>query len=140
MSTLAVRDAFRAQLSTMLVPEGFEYIESINRAESTKTLPLKWYTLDFMASDDNRAALGVPTLFRESGRVVVVIMTPQQQLDSEALAAAEIVRNAMCNWFDATGQLRVQSAQPPIDLDGGDFRGAFYGITVDLLYQYDRIV
>lgn len=139
MSAQAVREAFRAAVSPLLVPDGFEYIESVNRAEATKSLPLKWYTLDFLPSDDSRAALGVPSLFRESGRCVVVIMTPQDQLDSEALAAAEVVRAAMCNWFDESGQIRVQAAQPPNDLDGGDFRGAFYGITVDLLYTFDRL-
>jgi len=138
MSAQAVRTAFRDALSPLLVPDGFEFVESINKAETTKTLPTKWYTLDFLPSDDSRAALGVPALFRESGRVTVLIFTAQNIFDTDAVAAAEVVRAAMCNWFDSTGNIRVNAAQPPVDLDGGEFRGSFYGITVDLLYQFDR--
>ena len=139
MSAASVRSAFRDAVSTLLVAQGFAFVESVNQAESTKNLPDKWYTLDFFASDDQRIALGIPALFRESGRVTVLIFTPQQIFDTDAVAAAEIVRAAMCNWFDDTGQIRVLAAQPPIDLDGGDFRGSFYGITVDLAYQFDRL-
>ena len=68
----------------------------------------------------------------------MAIFTPHQTEDSDAVDAAEIVRAAMANWFDPTGHIRVMTAQPPTDMDGGDFRGSFYGITVDLAYTYDR--
>ena len=139
MSAATVREAFRAKLSTLLVPDGFEFVESINRAESTKTLPPNWYTLDFLPSSDNRISLGVPALFRESGRCMVAIFTPHQTLDQSAVDAAELVRAEMANWHDPTGAVRVVTAQPPTDLDGGDFRGSYYGITVDLIYQFDRL-
>ena len=138
MSANAVRDAFRAKLDTLLVPDGFAFVESINKAESTQNLPDNWYTLDFMPSSDERISLGVPGLFRESGRCSVAIFTPQQIEDEDAVDAAEIVRAEMANWFDPTGMIRVTSAQPPTDMDGGDFRGSFYGIAVDLTYTYDR--
>lgn len=138
MSASAVRDAFRAKLDTLLVPEGFAYIESINKAEATRDLPDRWYTLDFMPASDDRISLGVPALFRETGRCAVAIFTPQQIEDADAVNAAEIVRAEMANWFDPTGHIRVGTAQPPADMDGGDFRGSFYGISVDLAYTYDR--
>lgn len=138
MSAGPVRDAFRAAVSALLPPP-FAFVESVNRAESTKDLPPNWYTLDFLPGADQRISLGLPALFRETGRVVVLIFTPQQELDITAVAAAETVRAAMANWFDPTGMIRVEAAQPPTDLDGGNFRGSFYGITVDLLYQYDRL-
>lgn len=139
MSADRVRDAFRAALSGLLVPEGFEFVESINHAETTKTLPDNWYTLDFLPASDSRISLGVPALFRETGRCMVAIFTPHQTLDQSAVDAAEVVRAAMANWFDPSGSVRVLTAQPPTDLDGGDFRGSYYGITVDLLYQFDRM-
>lgn len=138
MSAAHVREAFRAQLSGLLGPEGFAYVESVNQAEATRDLPPNWYTLDFFPGDDSRITLGLPALFRESGRITVLIFTPQQQLDTVAVSAAEVIRAAMANWFDPTGMLRVLAAQPPTDLDSGDFRGSFYGITVDLLYTFDR--
>jgi hypothetical protein len=138
MSANAVRDVFRAALSTLLVPDGFQYVESVNLAENTRDLPNKWYTLDFLPSTDNRISLGVPALFREQGRVAVAIFTPQQTEDDDAVTAAEIVRQQMAQFRDPTGMIRVDSAQPATDLDGGDFRGSFYGITVDLLYSFDR--
>jgi hypothetical protein len=137
VSADAVRDAFRAAVAPLLAPT-FTYVESVNLAESTKDLPPNWYTLDFLPATDNRISLGLPALFREQGRVVVLIFTPHQTQDASAVDAAETVRAAMANWFDPTGMIRVEAAQPPTDLDGGDFRGAFYGITVDLLYAYDR--
>jgi hypothetical protein len=139
MSAALVRSTFRDQLSTLLGADGFAFIESINHAESTKNLPFKWYTLDFLASDDSRMSLGMPALFRETGRVTVLIFTPLQTLDTDGIAAAEKVRAALCNFFDDTGNLRVLAAEPPTELDGGDYRGSFYGITVDLAYQFDRI-
>lgn len=139
MSSSYVREQFRARVATLLVPEGFAFVESINLAESTAELPEKWFTLDFLPADDQRISLGVPTLFRESGAVSVAIFIPQQGTDSEATAAADVVRSAFCNWTDATGNLRVQDAQPPQELDGGDFRGSFYGMLVDIRYTFDRI-
>jgi len=68
----------------------------------------------------------------------VAIYTPHQTEDTAGVDAAEKVRAAMCHWHDATGMLHVQSAQPPMDIDSGDFRGAFYGIAVDLVYQFNR--
>jgi hypothetical protein len=138
MSAGPVRSAFRAALDTLLVPDGFAFVESINKAESTKNLPDRWYTLDFQVASDDRISLGIPALFRESGRCTVAVFTPHQIEDQDAVGAADIVRTQMANWFDPTGMIRVTTAQPPADLDGGDFRGSFYGITVDLLYTYDR--
>jgi hypothetical protein len=138
MSASVVREAFRQKIAGLLGAEGFAFFESINLAHSTKELPPRWYTLDFVPSDDARVALGIPALFRESGIVTVAVFSEQQVEDTDAVAAAEIIRAQMCNWFDPSGYIRVLEAQPPSDLDGGDFRGAFYGITVDLRYQYDR--
>jgi hypothetical protein len=138
VSANPLRDAFRAALSSLLVPDGFLYVESINQAESTRDLPNQWYTLDFLPATDSRISLGKPTLFRELGRCSVAIFTPQQTFDDAAVTAAEKVRQSMANWTDPTGMIRVESAQPATDMDGGDFRGAFYGITVDLMYAYDR--
>ena len=138
MSAAVVREAFRAKINGLLAGEGYEFFESVNLAHSTKDLPPRWYTLDFVPSDDTRLSLGTPALFRENGLVTVAVFSQQNVEDSDAVAAAEIVRAQMCNWFDDSGHIRVTEAQPPTDLDGGDFRGAFYGITVDLRYNYDR--
>jgi hypothetical protein len=34
--------------------------------------------------------------------------------------------------------VRVLDCSPPTDADGGDFRGAWYVITVGVRYQFDR--
>jgi hypothetical protein len=138
MSAAAVREAFRDKIAGLLASEGYAFFESVNLASSTKDLPSRWYTLDFVPSDDARMSLGSPALFRESGLVTVAVYSEHNVEDADAVAAAEIIRAQMCNWFDASGHIRVTEAQPPADLDGGDFRGAFYGITVDLRYNYDR--
>jgi hypothetical protein len=142
MSAEAVREAFRQKIAGMLEPDGFTYFETINEATSSKELPPRWYTLDFIPADDSRISLGIPALFRESGTVLVAIFTAQQIEDTTAVAAAETVRTELANWqvTSALGQyLRVLEAGPPNDLDGGDFRGAWYGITVDLRYTFDRM-
>ena len=138
MSAALVREAFRAQVDGLLAGEGYAFFESINKATATKDLPSRWYTLDFIPSDDTRISLGQPALFRETGLVTVAVFSEHNVEDADAVAAAEVVRAQMCNWFDTSGHIRVTEAQPPTDLDGGDFRGAFYGITVDLRYQFDR--
>ena len=138
MSSAYVREQFRAKVATALPPP-WAYVESINWAVNAESLPLRWYTLDFPPADEQRVALGSPGLFRESGAPLVMIFTEQQLGDSIAADAAELVRDALVNWHDDTGQLRVLACAPPNDLDGGDFRGAWYGQSVDVRYQFDRL-
>lgn len=138
MSASAVRTAFRTKLNGLLAPDGFTYVETINLATPSALLPNKYYTLDFPGSTERPISLGVPTLFREEGRCVVAILIPHQTQDTDAVDAAESVRDEMTHFVDATGMVRVLSAQPPTDMDGGDFLGAFYRVTVDLLYAFDR--
>jgi hypothetical protein len=139
MSGAYVREQIRAQVATAL-PAPWMYVESINQAQDARTLPSQWYTLDFPPADDQRISLGVPALYRESGVPVVSIFTAQQLGDALAVNAAELVRQALLSWqHDATGHLRVLACGPPAELDGGDFRGAWYGQSVDVRYEFDRI-
>lgn len=139
MTHAAVRAEFRAAVQLVLVPLGFAWFESLNHAERTANLPKRWYTLEFLSGDDQRASLGVPTLMRETGSCVVQIYTEQQITDVAATSAADQVREVFTNWRTAFG-LRVLECSPPSDLDGGDFRGSFYGVGVDVRYQFDRFV
>lgn len=138
MSSPQVRSAFRERVQSLLA--GFTYVESINRAEPPKDLPAQWYTLDFIGAVDERIALGRPSLFRESGDAIVALFSAQQIGDGPVTDAAQTLRDLMANWRDDTGQLRVQDVGPPLDLDGGDFRGAWYAVTVDVRYTFDRFV
>jgi len=139
MSSQPVREAFRQKIAGLLDAEGFEFFESVNKAESTKELPQRWYTLDFAVAGDQPKSLGVPRLFREEGTVTVLIFTEQNIQDTDAVAAAEVIRAATCNWNALAGNLHVQQAGPPADIYGGDFRGSFYGVQVDIGYNFDRI-
>ena len=143
MSSAPVRSLMRARIDGLLAPLSFEFIESINRASSAAELPPQWYTLDFLAAGDERIALGIPSLMRESGVASVLLFSPQQQGDASVIDAAQLLRNAMGNYrqSDAAGAyFRILDAAPPNDLDGGDFRGAWYAVSVDLRYQFDRLV
>ena len=138
MSAAYVRQEIRAKVATAL-PAPWGFVESINLAANAETLPSRWYTLDFPPASDQRIALGSPGLFRESGGPVVFVFTEQQLGDAAAAEAAELVRGALVNWHDETGHLRVLACGPPTDLDGGDFRGAWYGQSVEVRYEFDRL-
>lgn len=141
MSADYVRTAFREVVPPLLTGAGFTFFESVNEAHATNELPPRWFTLDFTPSDDSPAALGQPQLFRESGSCVIAIFTAQNIEDTTAVDAAEIVRQALVHYSkaDASGNyVRVLDCGPPTDSDGGDFRGAWYVITVDVRYQFDR--
>ena len=140
MTRAYVREQLRAQAITIMESLGFAWFESINQATQSKTLPAKWATMEFSISDDVRAALGKPTLMRENGTASVQIFTEQQTTDAVATQAADALRDAFTNWADTTGQLRINDCAPAVDLDSGDFRGAFYGVFVSVRYQYDRFV
>lgn len=133
-----MRAAFRTKVDGLLASDGFTFVESVNLAESTRDLPPKWYTLDFPPANNERTSLGMPARFVETGRVMVSIFIPAQTQDTDAVDAADKVRTEMANWFDPTGRIRVTAPQPPSD--GGDFRGAHYGVTVDLTYTYETFV
>lgn len=142
MSAQYVRDAFREKVPPLLTDESFEYFESVNDAHATKELPPRWFTLDFVAPQDGPAALGQPQLFREQGTCVIAIFTTQDIQDTEGVRAAEIVRQELVHYMkaDAGGNfLRVLDCGPPTDADGGDFRGAWYVLTVDVRYAFDRM-
>lgn len=137
MSAPFVRDAFRAAVPLVLPPD-FLFVESINLAERTENLPAQYATLDFLPASNERIALGRPSLERETGTCVVLLYSPQQTGDTETAEAAQLICDAMGNF--ALGSLRVLDAGPPSDLDGGDFRGSFYGMSVGLRYQWDHFV
>jgi hypothetical protein len=140
MSHAHVREEFRTAARALLEPAGFVFFESINFATQSKSLPPHWFTLEFIVGDEGRAALGVPSLMREQGTVAVQIYSEQQVTDAATTQAADMVRDAFTNWADATGQLRVIDCAPAVDIDGGDFRGAFYGVFVSVRYLFDRLV
>jgi hypothetical protein len=140
MSHSTVRAEFRTAARAVLEPLGFDFVESINFAALAKALPHRWFTLEFIVGDDARASLGVPTLMREQGSVAIQIFSEQQTTDAAATQAADAVRDAFTNWADASGQLRVLDCAPPIEMDSGDFRGAFFGVLVSVRYQFDRLV
>lgn len=140
MSHAHVREEFRTAAKAVLEPAGFEFVESINLAASAKALPGKWFTLEFIVGDESRASLGVPSLMREQGTAAVQIYSEQQITDLVATQAADSVRDAFTNWADASGQLRVIDCAPSVDIDSGDFRGAFYGVFVSVRYLFDRFV
>lgn len=125
MSHHYVREQFRAAAQQVLVPLGFEWVESINLASPSKDLPPKWFTVEFVVGDESRAALGVPALMREQGNAALQIFTQQQITDDTAMQAADDVRDEFTNWADVTGQLRVVDCAPAVEMDGGDVRGAY---------------
>lgn len=140
MSAQYVRSAFREVVPPLLTDEDFTYFESVNEAHATKELPPRWFTLDFVPNDKPPAALGQPQLFRETGTCVIAIFTAQDINDTSGVAAAEEVRRALVHYVKADAQgnfLRVTECGPPTDADGGDFRGAWYALTVDARYSFD---
>jgi len=137
MSSETVRAAFRSRIATLLEPQ-FAWQESVNVARESKTLPHRWYTMDFVVASIDRVALGRPSLMRESGSVRVMIYTEQQIGDAPATAAAFTIFNSLCNW--AAGHLRIMESAPPNDMDGGDIRGAWFAQSVDTRYQFDSFV
>jgi hypothetical protein len=137
MSAAYVREQFRTVLAGLL-PAPWAYVESINNAVDAETLPPQWFTVEFTPADDQRISLGEPGLYRETGAPLVLLFTEHQIGDAEALSGAELVRAGLVNFTDPTGHLRVLACGPPTELDGGDFRGAWYGQSVDVRYQYDR--
>jgi len=140
MSNPVVRSEIRARFEQVLAPLAFEYVDSINLATGTGELPAQWYTINFIASADDRITLGIPSLFRELGVASAFLFTPQQIGDALGTSAAQLLRDALANWSSADGQLRVLDCTPPADVDGGDFRGAWYALSVDVRYQFDRLV
>jgi hypothetical protein len=138
MSSEYVRAQFRTVLALALPPP-WEFIESINLADEREELPLQWFTVAFGLASEDAISLGTPSLWRETGSPLVVLFTEQQIGDATALAAAELLRAALLHFVDDTGQLRVLACSPPMELDGGDFRGAWYRQGVEVRYQFDRL-
>jgi len=140
MSHAYVRQQFRAAVQLVLPPLGFQWFESINLATRTQNLPRRWYSMEFLGADDQPITLGVPQLNRETGTCSVQIYTEQQITDEAGTDAAETLREAFALWHDVSGHLRITECEPATDVDGGDFRGSFYGLAVGLRYSFDHFV
>jgi hypothetical protein len=138
MSSEYVREQFRTLLAGALPPP-WQWLDSINRAEAREDLPPQWFSVQFNTAQDDPISLGRPALWRETGAPLVVLFTEQQIGDAIALEAAELLRAAVLHFVDVTGHMRILACSPPVEIDGGDFRGAWYRQGVEVRYQFDRL-
>lgn len=137
MSSAAVRRAIYDALPVLL-PD-YVFVPTLNVPVDKAALPEgNWYTVDFQSFDAPRVSLGRPGCFEERGMVLVTLAAPPDQGDLSLADMAEALRNAFIDWFDATGAVRVYQVNPPIEVDAGDLRGAWWLMEVPLDYTFHR--
>lgn len=138
MSSAFVREAFYAALPAEL--PGFEFVPTLNVWTVQAELPADgWYSIDFVATECVRTSLGNPGCFRERGSAVVTLAAPAMAGDIDLARQADLVWWKFQDWYDPTGRLKVAQANPPIEVDGGDLRGAWWLFEVPLEYEYRHV-
>jgi len=137
MSSVFVRRAIYEALPAQL--PAFQYVPTLNVEIDKTALPAApWYTIDFDAFESVRVSLGLPGCFRERGTVLITLAAPSGSGDLALADKAEDIRVAFQDWFDPTGALRVYQVDPPVEVDGGDLRGAWWLMEVLMAYEFHR--
>ena len=137
MSSPAVRRAIEGALPTLM--PGLAYIKTLNVPIDSAALPSHWCTLDFHAFESVRTSIGMPGCFLERGMVLATLAAPPDEGDLPLADLAEEFRAAFLDWIDpATGTIRVYQVNPPVEVDAGDLRGAWWLMEVALDYEYHR--
>ena len=135
MSSKYVRDEFRDSWTTK-VPS-IPLYETLNDDPDHIDMPDIWATIEFVAFNESQIALGNPSCRRETGTIIVVLMTRAGQGDSDALTAAETIRTAYRHW--AVTDLNITQVDPPLS-DSGFSDGMWYTMSIDVSYVYDRFI
>lgn len=137
MSSAFVREAFYAALPAEL-PQ-FAFVPTLNVWTEQQELPPDgWYSIDFVALECVRTSLGNPGCFRERGSAVITLAAPAMAGDIDLARQADVVWWKFQDWYDPTFALHVGQANPPIEVDAGDLRGAWWLFEVTLEYEYRR--
>lgn len=136
MSSKAVRDDLR-QAWALYMPE-LPYYDVINRTFAHNGLPTKWATFLFEAARGKISIGCKPACYRETGSILVVIMTTAGNGDSEAGALANLVMQRFNGYSGVDGQFIVLEIQPPNDGNNDRVpKSNFYQTVVEFDYQYD---
>ena len=138
MSSPDVRRAIYSALPALL-PD-FVYVPTLNVEVDQSALPDgHWYTVDFQAFEAPRVSLGRPGCFLERGVVLVTLAAPSAEGDLPLADMAEQFRTEFLDWFEPTaGAIRIYQVNPPLEVDAGDLRGAWWLIEVAMDYEYHR--
>lgn len=138
MSSAFVREAFYAALPAEL--PAFHFVPTLNVWGEQKELPPEgWYSIDFMAVECVRTSIGMPGCFRERGTAVLTLAAAAMAGDIDLAREADVVWYKFQDWYDPTGLLHVGQANPPLEVDGGDLRGAWWLFEVPLEYEYRHV-
>ncbi len=134
MSSPAVRDALRAAWS--LLTPSIPYVETINTTppESETAAPV-WATFMFEGQGRDLQTMGSRPWIEESGVAIAVIMAFAGVGDDVVAAAADDIVQGWTNWIDSTGNIWINSVDPPRAPDG-EAVGDLYRLTVGLNYRY----
>lgn len=137
MSALDVRNWFREKIRSHL-PEGCEYVETSNNVPDLSTVQAPWVTLEFQPGFKERMSLGVPAMWKETGRCFVKINTAAGVGEEEGMGIAEDVNLAMMvqlvTSLSEFRTLRIVSVQPPDTWPGG-IDGRFFVTTLPVDFE-----
>jgi len=135
MSSKYVRDEFRDSWSTK-VPS-IPLHETLNDDPDHSDMEDLWATVEFVAFNEQPISLGSPSCRRETGTIIVVLMSRAGQGDEDLLTAAETVRTAYRHWSET--DLNITQIDPPLS-DRGFSDGMWYTMSIDISYVYDRYI
>lgn len=138
MTSLVVRDAFRAALEAAFPGELYETLNAVPAffpPDPTQPVPgSPWLTIAFPPAATRRVSLGAPACFRESGQVEISACGASGEGDGPTLTKAEAVRDAL--WSrQLTPDIRVTDIDPPFSITADD--GRYFQAIITAAYVYD---
>jgi hypothetical protein len=134
MSRLAVRQAFRNELTTFVAAHApvAVFHDSVNLAQRP-TDPL-WCTATFFTDYSERLCYTSDQKRIEYGSVDMIVMAKAGQGDSAAVQLAEDIGDHFRDW--QSGTVQVTAVIGPSEFTNSDARHAWYGVAVRADYEH----
>lgn len=134
MSSAPVRDALRAAWPT-LTPT-LPYVETINELPDPASVEAPiWATFLFESTGNETQTMGSRPWIEESGIATIAIMSRAGIGDDTIAAIATDVVRSWTMWINSTGDIWIQSVDPPRPPDL-EAVGDIFRLAVTLNYRY----
>lgn len=130
MSSKAVRDAFRVQLTTSF--PAVPLIETYGLEVDVEALPALWFGIGFVALSEERLTLDEPAYWNETGIVRVRVAGEAGEGEDVVIAQSDAVRQAFRHWVQ--DGIEIDFTLPPGE-ENPESDGKWIFADVDLQYM-----
>lgn len=131
MSASYVRTTVRGWAATAATTVSVPFYDTINFEQDPKDV--LWWTVEFDVSFSEK--LTFCNDWSEEGSIEVLVMARPGAKDTDAIDAAERIRDELLKQKDPTGRLVLAAVASPSEFSGGSGESRWYQVLVSIPYR-----